>query len=62
MNLWDGLIYLEDRTLNLLQPETINTILSVYNMIRRIFDFNRTPMVPPGWYIIVHEKQGKRGS
>ena len=59
MHLWDWLLYQADITLNIPQPKIINPMLSTYNMIWGTFDFNMTPMVPPGCKIIVLKKPGK---
>ena len=49
-------------TLNLLRPSRINPKLSAYAHLHGAFDFNRTPLVPPGTKIIIHDKPAIRGS
>ena len=43
-------------TLNLLRPSPLNSKLSAYAQLEGTFDFNRTPLAPPGTRVIVHEK------
>jgi hypothetical protein len=40
----------------------INPQLSAYQQIWGNFDFNRTPMAPPGCKVIVHERALERGA
>ena len=49
-------------TLNLLRPSRINPKLSAYAQLHGAFDFNRTPLAPPGTKIIIHDKPAIRGS
>ena len=49
-------------TLNLLRPSRINKKLSAYAQLHGAFDFNRTPLAPPGTKIIIHNKPAIRGS
>ena len=49
-------------TLKLLRPSRINPKLFVYAQIHGAFDFNRTPLAPPGTKIIIHYKPAIRGS
>ena len=48
--------------LNLLRPSRINPKLSAYAQLHGAFDFNRTPLAPPGTKIIIHDKPAIRGS
>ena len=43
-------------TLNLLRTSRINPKLSAYAQHHDTFDFNRTPLAPPGTKIIIHNK------
>jgi hypothetical protein len=54
MTLWADLLPQAAITLNLLRPCRINPRLSAYNALEGIFDFNRTPLAPPGMKIFVH--------
>ena len=49
-------------TLNLLRPSRINPKLSAYAQLYGAFEFNRTPLAPPGTKIIIHDKPAIRGS
>ena len=49
-------------TLNLLRTSRINPKLSAYAQLHGAFDFNRTPLAPPGTKIIIHDKPAIRGS
>ena len=44
-------------TLNLLRQSRINPRLSAYAQLEGIFDYNKTPMAPPGIRVIAHDKQ-----
>jgi hypothetical protein len=58
MHLWDRLLPAQATiTLNLRQSPRRNPKISVYQMLERNFDFNCTPIAPPGTRIILHEKQ-----
>ena len=56
MNLWDKLIPQTIMTLNLLRASHLNPSLSAYAQVWGTFDFNRTPLAPPGTKVMVHEK------
>jgi hypothetical protein len=62
MHLWDRLIAQATLTLNLLRPSRRNPRVSAYTMLEGNFDFNKTPVAPPGTKIIIHEKPQQRGS
>ena len=49
-------------SLNLLRGSRINPKLSAYAQIHGAFDFNRTPLAPPGTKVLVHEKPDVRAS
>eukprot|EP00978_Attheya_sp_CCMP212_P039740 scaffold209632_cov37-Attheya_sp.AAC.1 len=49
-------------TLNLLRGSRINPKLSAYAQVHGAFDFNRTPLAPPGTRVLVHEKPDVRAS
>ena len=49
-------------TLNLLHTSRINPKLSAYAQLHNAFDFNRTPLAPPGTKTIIHNKPAIRGS
>jgi hypothetical protein len=43
-------------TLNLLRTSRINPRLSAWSQVQGFYDFNRTPLAPPGTRVLVHEK------
>jgi hypothetical protein len=49
-------------TLNLLRKSRINPRMSAYAQLNGHFDFNSTPLAPPGTRIIAHEKPDQRAS
>jgi hypothetical protein len=48
LNLWDKLLPQATLTLNLLRPSPINPKLSAYAQIHGAFNFDKTPLAPPG--------------
>ena len=61
-NLWCRLIPQAVITLNLMRPSRLHPKLSAYAHIHGEFDYNRTPLAPPGSQVLVHEKPKQRGS
>eukprot|EP00978_Attheya_sp_CCMP212_P006283 scaffold14236_cov54-Attheya_sp.AAC.5 len=43
-------------SLNLLRGSRLNPKLSAYAQVHGAFDFNRTPLAPPGTKVLIHEK------
>jgi hypothetical protein len=62
LHLWDRLLPQAMITLNLMRGSRINPKLSAYAQINGAFDFNRTPLAPPGTKVVVHEKSSVRAS
>jgi hypothetical protein len=62
LHLWDMLIPQANITLNLLRGSRINPKLSAYAQIHGFFDYNRTPLAPPGTRVLAHEPKDVRGS
>ena len=62
MRIWCRLLPHCLLTLNLLRPSRINPKLSSYAQLYDAFDFNRTPLTPPGTKIIILDKPAIRGS
>ena len=62
IHLWDRLIEQAALTLNLLRRSHINPRLSAYAQLNGQFDFNRTPLAPPGTRVLFHQKAAKRGT
>jgi hypothetical protein len=48
LKLWDKLLPQATITLNLLRKSRINPRMSAYAQLNGHFDFNRTPLAPPG--------------
>jgi hypothetical protein len=61
-SLWDRIVEQAIITLNLLRTSRINPKLSAYAQLNGAFDFNATPMAPPGTRVLFHEKPNVRGS
>jgi hypothetical protein len=60
MHLWDRLLPQALLTLNLLRSSCINPRLSAHAQVHGTFDYNRTPLAPPGTRVLVHEKTSNR--
>ena len=59
---WDLLLHQAELTLNLLRTSRVNPSLSAYAYLFGSFDFNKTPMAPPGTQVVIHEKPKQRTS
>jgi hypothetical protein len=62
LHLWDRMLPQALLTLNLLRASHLNPRLSAQAMVHGAFDFNRTPLAPPGTRVLVHEKPTVRGT
>ena len=62
MHLWCRLIDHATITLNLLRPSKINPRLSAYAQLNGAFDFNSTPLAPPGCKTVVHITNDQRST
>jgi hypothetical protein len=62
IHLWDRLIPHAVITLNLLRQSRINPNLLAHAQLHGIFDYNKTPLAPPGTKVIIHKKPDHRGS
>ena len=60
LHLWDKQLPHAELALNLLRGSRINPKLSAWEQIHGRFDFNRTPIAPPGIKVLVHEKSKQR--
>jgi hypothetical protein len=60
--IWDKFVDQSTITLNLLRTSRINPQLSAYAQLFGNFDYNRTPLAPPGIRVVAHDKPGKRTS
>jgi hypothetical protein len=56
MSQWDQLLPQAELTLNLLCGSRINPKLSAYEQLFGQYDFNRTPIAPPGIKVLAHVK------
>ena len=59
---WDRLIPQAEITLNLLRSSRSNPKLSAYAYMFGNFDYNKTPLVPPGTKIVAHTNPAIRAS
>jgi hypothetical protein len=62
VSLWDQLIPQAVLTLNLLRTSCSNPQLSAHAQLYGMFDFNKTPLAPPGTRALVYEDPGNRAS
>ena len=62
MREWDRLIPQAVLTLNIMRECRINPKISAYAYLFGQFDFNATPLAPPGTRVIAHEKPQQRGT
>jgi hypothetical protein len=62
IHLWDRLIPQVVLTLSLLRQSCITSKLSAHAQLNGPFDYNATPLAPPGTRVMIHEKPDKRGS
>jgi hypothetical protein len=60
--LWDELVPQALLTLNLLRTSRLNPGLSAYNQLFGVFNFNRTPLIPPGTRALIFEDPDTRES
>ena len=62
LHLWCQLLLHTSLTLNLLRKSRMNQRLSGYSQLHREFNYNTTPLAPPGTQVIIHEKPTVRGT
>ena len=62
IHLWCKLVPQSVITLNLLRCSQLNPKLSAWAQLHGHFDFNRTPIAPPGIRVIAHNKPANRGT
>ena len=60
LHLWDKFLPQAILTLNLLRQSRLNPLLSAQVQMHGPFDFNRTPLAPPGTKVFVHVKPSVR--
>ena len=56
LHLWDRLLPQALISLNLLRTSRLNPRLSAWAQVHGAFDYNRTPLAPPGTRVLIHEK------
>ena len=59
-NQWDHLLPQAILTLNLLRSARSNPVLSAWAYLFGLFDYNRTPIAPPGMKVIAQVKTARR--
>ena len=59
-NQWDRSLPVSVLTLNMLRP-SINPVKSAYNELWGNFDFNKTPLEPPGCLVVAHKRAQNMG-
>jgi hypothetical protein len=59
---WDRILFQVELTLNLLRSSRVNPKLSAYAYLNGNFDFNKSPLAPPGTKVLVHVKPDQRPS
>ena len=57
---WDRLVQKSNTSLNLLRSSRTHPQLSAYTSVIGPFDFNSTPMAPPGTNIMIHDTPSQR--
>ena len=62
LKLWCRLLPHAEDSLNLLRQSRIHPHLSSYADLNGAFDYNATPLLPPGTKLIIHEKRQQRAS
>ena len=62
IHLWDKLLEQAIITLNLLRGSRVNPSISAWAQLFGQFDFNATPIAPPGINVLVHDKPNERDS
>jgi hypothetical protein len=62
LKFWDKLLPQATIMLNILRQSIINPRMSAYAQLNGHFDFNRTPLDPPGTRIVAHENSDQRAS
>jgi hypothetical protein len=60
--LWDLLLPQAELTLNLLRQATINLRISTWEFFQGPFDFNKMPLGPVGFPILIHAKPASHRS
>merc|ERR1711884_545352 len=59
---WDRITPQMELTVNLLRNARVNPTLSAWSYLFGPFDFNKTPLAPPGTKLVIHKKPANRKS
>ena len=62
LHLWDWLLPQATITPNMLRASLRNPIISAYMVLEGLFDYNKTPLAPPGTKVVINEYPDKRAS
>ena len=62
LNKWDSLLPQAVITLNLLRTSCINPKIFAHTLLNGLYNFNATPMTPPGSRILLHKKPALCGT
>ena len=62
LHLWDRLVDHATTTLNLLRPSKLNPKLSAYAQLFGTFDYNKTPLAPPGCRALAYDSPSHRAT
>jgi hypothetical protein len=57
LHLWDHLLSQAELTLNLMRGSRLNPTLFAWAQVHGNYDYNWTPLGPPGCRVLAHEKQ-----
>jgi hypothetical protein len=60
LHLWDHLLPQAELILNLMRGSRLNPTLSAWAQVHGNYDYNRTPLGPPGCRVLAHEKSAAR--
>ncbi len=62
MNMWDRLLPQTVLMLNLLRQSNVAPMVSAYQHVNGVFDYNKMPLAPMGCAVQVHENSERRGT
>ena len=62
LHLWHRLLPQAKLTLNMMRGAHLNPLFSAHEFLHGRFDFNATPLAPPGMHVVAHEKIDNRGT
>jgi hypothetical protein len=60
LHMWGQLVPQAEVRLNMMQESWLNSKISAHTQLNRHFDFNQTPIAPPGIRVLAHVKPAKR--